>query len=76
MISVVEASTVPHPPEPLWEFFVSDVEQAYEDWHREHLRWRWLSAAVPLGDVRRHMREEQENLPNVVAGAIEPTAGA
>jgi Polyketide cyclase / dehydrase and lipid transport len=154
MVSIVETSTVPHTPERLWEFFVSDVEQHYESWHREHLRWRWLSgvplspgsvwfadewvgrtriaarfrvhrsdpcrffnyrilgwpssvvraggsfrfelakggarvvqsvdlgfsappvgtvidllirAAVPLGDIRRHMREEQENLPRLLS---------
>jgi hypothetical protein len=44
VISIVEKSEQVHPPERLWQFFAEDVNELYPRWHREHLRWRWLSA--------------------------------
>jgi uncharacterized protein YndB with AHSA1/START domain len=43
VISVVETSRLPVPPERVWRFFAEEVEDRYCDWHPEHLRWRWLS---------------------------------
>jgi len=43
VISVVETIDLPVPPERVWRFFAEEIEHRYTDWHREHLRWRWLS---------------------------------
>jgi polyketide cyclase/dehydrase/lipid transport protein len=42
VISVVESSRLPLTPERIWRFFAEEVEERYPEWHREHLRWRWL----------------------------------
>ena len=43
MIEVVHRSHLPVPPERVWRFFAQEIDDRYADWHREHLRWRWLS---------------------------------
>jgi hypothetical protein len=42
VISVVEKSRLPLTPERIWRFIAEEVEERYPEWHREHLRWRWL----------------------------------
>jgi hypothetical protein len=42
VISVVEESRLPLAPERIWRFFAEELEERYPEWHREHLRWRWL----------------------------------
>ena len=41
MITLTERTRVPATPERTWRLFC-DMDRHYVDWHREHLRWRWL----------------------------------
>jgi hypothetical protein len=42
VISLVERTQLPASAEGVWSLF-EQMEDVYADWHREHLRWRWLS---------------------------------
>ena len=41
MIQIAQTTRVAATPEEAWDLFVN-MDTHYEDWHREHLRWRWL----------------------------------
>jgi hypothetical protein len=41
-MSIIESRRLPLPPARIWRFFAEEVEERYPEWHREHLRWRWL----------------------------------
>jgi hypothetical protein len=41
VIKIAQTTRVGAPLEATWHLFVN-MDEHYEDWHREHLRWRWL----------------------------------